>query len=163
MESPEFWGDQRSAQKTIDQLKIVRAQIEPLELVMRKFEDATVGYEMAKEGNDAELLAEVDESIHQMVADMDKVEAQSLLSEKHDHRNCFITIQAGVGGTEANDWAEMLERMYLYWWNTMGFKVEEMHRLPGSEVGPIASSSKNWSSPALSPVLSEIWAASQRL
>ena len=135
MESPEFWGDQRSAQKTIDQLKIVRAQIEPLEVVMRKFEDATVGYEMAKEGNDAELLAEVDESIHQMVADMEKVEAQSLLSEKHDHRNCFITIQAGVGGTEANDWAEMLERMYLYWWNNMGFKVEEMHRLPGSEVG----------------------------
>ena len=80
MESPEFWGDQRAAQKTIDQLKIVRAQIEPLELVMRKFEDATVGYEMAKEGNDAELLAEVDESIHQMVADMEKVEAQSLLS-----------------------------------------------------------------------------------
>jgi peptide chain release factor 2 len=90
---------------------------------------------MAKEANDHDLLVEVDGSIHAIEAMMEKVEAQSLLSGKHDHRNCFVTIQAGVGGTEANDWAEMLERMYLRWWSSMGFKAEEMNRLPGTEVG----------------------------
>jgi peptide chain release factor 2 len=135
MESAEFWNEPRSAQKVIDELKVIRAQIEPLEAAMKAYEDAEVGYQMAKEAGDADLLVEVDAGIHQLVQDMDKVETQSLLCGKHDHRNCFITIQAGVGGTEANDWAEMLERMYLYWWNEMGFKVEEMHRLHGSEVG----------------------------
>jgi peptide chain release factor 2 len=135
MESAEFWNEPRSAQKVIDELKVVRAQIEPLEAAMKAFEDAEVGYQMAKEAGDADLLVEVDEGIHRLVQDMEKVETQSLLSGKHDHRACFVTIQAGVGGTEANDWAEMLERMYLYWWNEMGFKAEEMHRLPGSEVG----------------------------
>jgi len=135
MESEGFWNDPKSAQKVIDELKVVRAQIEPLEAVMKGLEDAQVGYEMAKESNDRDLLAEVDESLHNLVQAMEKVEAQSLLSGKHDHRSCFVTIQAGVGGTEANDWAEMLERMYLYWWDRMGFKVEEMHRLHGTEVG----------------------------
>jgi len=135
MESPDFWNDQRGAQKVIDELKVVRAQIEPLEAAMRSFEDAQVGYQMAKEANDQDILAEVDQTLFQLVLDMEKVEAQSLLSGKHDHRNCFVTIQAGVGGTEANDWAEMLERMYLYWWREMGFKVEEMNRLYGTEVG----------------------------
>lgn len=135
MESDGFWNDQKAAQKLIEHLKVVRTQIEPLEQAMKEFEDAKVGYEMARESGDKELLTEVDESIHKLEAAMDQVETQSLLAEKHDHRNCFVTIQAGVGGTEANDWAEMLERMYLYWWNVMGFKVEEMHRLPGTEAG----------------------------
>jgi peptide chain release factor 2 len=135
MESADFWNEPRSAQKVIDELKVVRAQIEPLEAAMKALEDAKVGYEMAREANDHDLLVEVDESIHRLEADMEKVEAQSLLSGKHDHRSCFVTIQAGVGGTEANDWAEMLERMYLRWWSGMGFKAEEMNRLHGTEVG----------------------------
>jgi peptide chain release factor 2 len=135
MEAGDFWNDQKRAQRVIEKLKVVRAQIEPLEETMKLLEDAQVGYEMAREAGDKDLLAEVDESLHQLVGKVELVETQSLLSGKHDHRSCFVTIQAGVGGTEANDWAEMLERMYLYWWNTMGFKVEEMHRLPGAEVG----------------------------
>ena len=135
MESADFWNEPRSAQRVIDELKVVRAQIEPLEAAMKALEDAKVGYEMAREANDHDLLVEVDESIHRLEADMEKVEAQSLLSGKHDHRSCFVTIQAGVGGTEANDWAEMLERMYLRWWSGMGFKAEEMNRLHGTEVG----------------------------
>jgi peptide chain release factor 2 len=135
MEEADFWNDSKAAQRHIEELKVVRAQIEPLEAAMKAFEDAQVGYEMAKEANDQELLAEVDAQLFRLVHDMEKVEAQSLLSGKHDHRSCFITIQAGVGGTEANDWAEMLERMYLYWWREMGFKVEEMNRLYGTEVG----------------------------
>lgn len=135
MEAGDFWSDTRRAQRLIDKLKVVRAQIEPLEEAIKAFEDAQVGYEMARESGDKDLLAEVDEGLFRLRAKMDLVETQSLLAGKHDHRTCFVTIQAGVGGTEANDWAEMLERMYLYWWSQMGFKVEEMNRMPGTEVG----------------------------
>lgn len=100
-----------------------------------RFEDAKLGYEMAKEAGDKDLLSEADEQLFQLQGKMAKVELQSLLSGKHDHRNAFITISAGVGGTEANDWAEMLFRMYLYYCEKMGWKIEEVDRGFGAEVG----------------------------
>ncbi|MCA9283576.1 MAG: peptide chain release factor 2 [Phycisphaerales bacterium] len=135
MNGADFWNDQKKAQAVIDKFKLLKAQTEPLEAAIRDFEDAQVGYDLAKEAGDKDLLAEIDEQLFQLVSRMEKVELQTLLSGKHDHRNCFVTIQAGDGGTEANDWAEMLERMYLYYWENMGWKVEEMSRLPGTEVG----------------------------
>ncbi|MFM1830382.1 MAG: Peptide chain release factor 2 [Planctomycetota bacterium] len=131
----DFWNDPKAAQKVINDLKVLRAQVEPLEGVMRDFEDAQVGYQLAKEAGDADMLREVDETLFGLQSRMDAVERQSLLSGKHDHRNCFVSIQAGAGGAEAEDWAGMLERMYLYYWNEMGWKVEELHRTPGSEAG----------------------------
>ena len=99
------------------------------------FEDAKVAYQMSREAGDKDLLTEADEQLFQLQAKMAKVELQSLLSGKHDHRNCFVTISAGVGGTEANDWAEMLFRMYLYYCEKMGWKIEEVDRGFGAEVG----------------------------
>ncbi len=135
MGAADFWDDQDAAQKTVAQMKSVKAQTEPLRLVMEDFEDAKVAYEMAKEGGDDELLAEADESLFQLQKRMDKVETQSLLNGRHDHRNCFFTISAGDGGTEANDWAEMLLRMYLYYFERMGWKIEEVSKTFGTEVG----------------------------
>jgi peptide chain release factor 2 len=135
MGAADFWNDPKGAQKVIGELKVLRAQIEPLEGVIKDFEDAQVGYELAKEGGDADMLSEVDESLFRLQGRMATVERQSLLSGKHDHRNCFVSIQAGAGGAEAEDWAGMLERMYLYYWNEMGWKPEEMHRSPGAEAG----------------------------
>ena len=103
--------------------------------VITRFEDATVAYQMSKEAGDKDLLAEADEQLFQIQGKMAKVELQSLLSGRHDHRNCFLTISAGVGGTEANDWAEMLFRMYLYYCEKMGWKIEEVDRGFGAEVG----------------------------
>jgi len=135
MNAADLWSNPKEAQKIIESMKVVRAQIEPLESAMKSFEDAKLGYEMAREAGDKELLAEADEQLFQLQESMDKIEAQSLLSGKHDHRNAFVTIQAGAGGTEAEDWAGMLERMYLYYWQQMGWKCEEMHRVAGSEAG----------------------------
>ncbi len=85
---------------------------------------------------DPELLAECDEALFKLVAKMSQIEQQSLLSGKHDHRSCFMTIAAGPGGTEANDWAEMLFRMYLKFMETHPeWKVEEVDRGFGAEVG----------------------------
>ncbi|MEM1329532.1 MAG: peptide chain release factor 2 [Planctomycetota bacterium] len=135
MGAADFWDDQDAAQKIVAELKTIKAQTDPLAQMMTDFEDAKLAYEMSKEEGDADLLTEADESLHALRGRMDKIELQSLLSGKHDHRNCFFTINAGDGGTEANDWAEMLLRMYLYYFEEMGWKVDEVAKTFGTEVG----------------------------
>ncbi len=135
MNADGFWNSPEKAKKVVGEFKTVKAQIEPLESVIKDFEDAQVGYQLAKDAGDKDLLAEVDESLFQLVSRMEKVELQSLLSGNHDHRACFVAIQAGDGGTEADDWASMLERMYLQYWSSMGWQAEELHRTPGTETG----------------------------
>ena len=127
-----FWDNQTAAQKVIDQYKVLKAQTEDLEKVVAEFDDAVVGYELAKEAEDDELLTEVDEQLFKMQNRMDKVETQSLLNGKHDHRNCFVSIQSRDGGTEADDWASMLDRMYKSYWENMHFKVEEVSTTHGT-------------------------------
>lgn len=130
-----FWDKPDAAQKVIADFKLIKAQIDPLEATIEVFEEAKVGLELAKEANDRELLEEADEQLFQVVHRMDKVELQSLLSGTHDHRNCFVAIQAGDGGNDADDFGEMVDRMYLYYWENQGFKVEELSRTHGTEVG----------------------------
>lgn len=149
MEQANFWDNPRQAQTIVTELKSLKARMDPLREVVTDFEDAKLAYEMSKETGDKELLGEADEKLFSIygrpavgsnTADaipgrMDKVELQSLLSGKHDFRNCFLTIQAGAGGKEANDWAEMLYRMYIYYTEKMGWKLEEVSMIYGVEVG----------------------------
>lgn len=135
MNTADFWNDPDAAQKVISRFKLIKAQIDPLADVMSRMEDATVGLQLAREENDTELLEEADEQLHVIEQEMEKVELQSLLSGKHDHRDCYITITSGEGGTEADDWASILDRMYLYYWERMKFKAKELNRIPGTEAG----------------------------
>ena len=135
MNEPDFWDAPDRAQDVIGRFKLLKTQIEPLEEAMNSFEDAKLGLELAREEDDSELLEEADQQLHDLEQLMDKVEMQSLLSGKHDHRNCYVTISSGEGGTEADDWASMLDRMYLYYYEQAGFKVEELNRIPGTEAG----------------------------
>ncbi|MSQ90257.1 MAG: PCRF domain-containing protein [Phycisphaerales bacterium] len=135
MGETDFWNDSKRAQKLIAELKVIRAMIDPIEELEMGCADAAVGLELAREAGDQELLEESDASLFVLTNKMQRLELQSLLSEKHDHRHCYFAIQAGVGGTEANDWAAMLERMYLYYWESMGFKIEELSRTFGTETG----------------------------
>lgn len=130
-----FWNAPKQANAIVASAKKLKAQVEPLGAVMKEFEDAKVAYEMAKESGDKDLLAEADESLFRLQSRMGKVELQSLLSGAHDYRNCFLTISAGAGGTEANDWAEMLLRMYIFYCEKMGFALEEVDKGFGAEVG----------------------------
>ncbi|GMV24218.1 MAG: peptide chain release factor 2 [Phycisphaerae bacterium] len=102
---------------------------------MKDFEDARLAYQMSKEAGDKDLLAEADQQLFELTSRMGKVEMQSLLSGRHDNKNCFLTISAGVGGTEANDWCEMLFRMYLFYCEKMGWKLEEVDKSYGTDVG----------------------------
>ena len=135
MGAADFWDDQDRAQKIVAELKTIKAQTDPLKAVHEEFDDAKLAYEMSREGGDDELLSEADEALFHLMTRMDKIELQSLLSGKHDHRDCFFTINAGDGGTEANDWAEMMLRMYLYFFEQMGWSVEEVAKTYGTEVG----------------------------
>jgi peptide chain release factor 2 len=135
MASEGFWDNQDAAKKIVAKIRALKAQLEPLTIVIRDFEDARLGYDMSKESGDKDLLAEADEALFGLTTRMAKVERQSLLSDPHDMRNCFVTISAGVGGTEANDWAEMLLRMYIFYCEKMGFSMEEVDKGFGSEVG----------------------------
>ncbi len=131
----EFWNTPERARKTVGQVKTLKAQIDLLSRLMKDFEDAKLAYEMGKEMGDKDLLAEADESLFNLGPRMEQVELRSLLSGKHDHRNAFLSISAGQGGTEANDWADMLYRMYIFYCEKMGFEIEEVERGFGSEVG----------------------------
>jgi peptide chain release factor 2 len=130
-----FWNNQDKARKTVAQLKALKAQVEPLRQVIAGFEDARTAYEMAREGDDRDLLAEADAALFTLRGKMDKVELQSLLAGKHDHRSCYLSISAGVGGSEANDWAEMLYRMYIFYCEKMGWEIEEVDKGFGADVG----------------------------
>ena len=135
MNADGFWDNADEAQKVIAEFKLVKAQIDPLEETIDVFEEAKVGLELAKEANDRDLLEEADERLFEVEQRMDKVELQSLLSGPHDHRNCFVAIQAGDGGNDADDFGEMVDRMFLYYWEKQGFKIEELSRTHGTEVG----------------------------
>lgn len=135
MGATDFWDNQTAAQKVVSELKLIKAQTDPLGGVIEELDDAKVAYEMAREDNDDDLLVEADNSLFDLTEKMDKIELQSLLSGKHDHRDCFFTISAGDGGTEANDWTEMLFRMYLCFFEKQGWNIEEVSKSYGTEVG----------------------------
>ena len=140
MESPDFWTNPAAANKVVMQVKQLNAQIEPLEGAIKQLADAKTAHDMAKEAGtpgqpDKEFLAEADSILFDLSGKMGTIEQRSLLSGKHDFRNAFLTISAGDGGTEANDWAEMLFRMYLNYLEKAGFQIEEVERGFGSEVG----------------------------
>ena len=135
MNQADFWNDQDAANKIISQYKLLKAQTAGLEEAIEELENIQVGHELAREAEDDELLTEIDGRLHSLEKKMDRVELESLLSGEHDHRDCFVSIQSGGGGNEADDWAEMLERMYLYYWERRGWKIEEVSKSHGSEVG----------------------------
>jgi peptide chain release factor 2 len=135
MNADGFWDDQSKAQTVLAEMKRLKAQTAPIGEVSGAMEEARLALEMAKESGDHDLLVEADQALFKLSKRLDQVEMQSLLTGKHDHRDCFFTISAGDGGTEANDWAEMLLRMYLYFFERQGWKVEELSKSYGTEVG----------------------------
>lgn len=135
MGATDFWDHPDKARELVNELKVAKAQTEPLSKVIADFDDAKLAYEMSREDGDKDLLLEADTALAGLITRMDKIDVQSLLGGKHDHRDCYFSISAGDGGTEANDWAEMLMRMYLFYFERHGFEVEELSKTYGTEVG----------------------------
>jgi len=135
MSEPGFWDHPEAAKGTVAELKAVKAAIDPVDDMLRSIDDAKALYELGSEAGDAASIAEADQQVADLEKRSAKVETQSLLDGPNDSRNCFFTIQAGAGGTEAQDWTEMLLRMYLYYFEKRGWDVSEVDRQWGEQAG----------------------------
>lgn len=100
-----------------------------------KLEDVETLYELSKEEGESELLSEITEGMGELKKALEQLELETLLSGKYDHNNAILTLHPGAGGTESQDWAEMLYRMYTRWAESRGYAVEILDMLPGDEAG----------------------------
>ena len=133
MAAPEFWNDQSVAQKTLQQRARLERDIARAEQQQRMVEDVAVLFDFAAE--DEASVAELKETLTALAKDVEESETRTLLGGENDARNAIININAGAGGTDAQDWAEMLERMYLRWCEYRNFKKELLDEQPGEEAG----------------------------
>jgi peptide chain release factor 2 len=130
-----FWNDPDGAKSVVAELKIIKATTEPVQKLLADIDDVRALYQLGAEAGDADSLAEADRTLGELEQRGQRVELQSLLDGKNDPRNCFLQIHAGAGGTEAQDWAEMLLRMYLYFFQRRGWDVSEVDRTLGEQAG----------------------------
>ena len=135
MASADFWLDQDKANKVVGELKTLKAQVTPVEKVKQQIDDAVLMWEMAEEADDQETRHEVDAQLDSLSTELSRLSTLSLLSGKHDACNCYLSIYAHVGGTEAQDWTEMLLRMYLRYFESRGWDVSEVDKNYGEEAG----------------------------
>jgi len=130
---PDFWNDQDRAQKVLKQRSRLQTAIDKAEKFQRDVEDAAVLLEFASE--DQSSLKELQTVLERLAREVEDAETEMLLSGPNDTRDAIVTINAGAGGTDAQDWAEMLMRMYLRWTERHKFKTEIIDEQPGKEAG----------------------------
>jgi peptide chain release factor 2 len=135
MERPGFWDSQESAQQVLAELKGLRAQVEPVQELVRQADDAQVLLELADEQDDEQARAEVQRELEAIAEKIGHVELLVLLSGENDNRPCFLSVQAGAGGADACDFAEMLLRMYIMYLERNGYQMQELDRRVGEEAG----------------------------
>jgi len=114
---------------------MLKGLIDPIEQILTDIGDVRALYELGNEAGDEDSLNEADQTLVKLEDRAGRIELLTLLDGKNDPLNCFVTIQAGAGGTEAQDWAEMLTRMYLYYWERRGWDVSEVDRQYGEQAG----------------------------
>jgi peptide chain release factor 2 len=130
-----FWNNQDAAQSLVAEMKTIKATVEPVEEMLRALDDARAMYELGQEAGDQATIEEADRALADIEKTYKQIELQALLDGPNDARNAFFTIQSGAGGTEAQDWAEMLLRMYLYYFEKRGWDVSEIDRNYGEQAG----------------------------
>ncbi|HVM39633.1 MAG TPA: peptide chain release factor 2 [Acidimicrobiia bacterium] len=132
---PDLWDDPEHARKVTTELARVNEDVELVERLAREQSDAETLWELAKEEGDESLEAEIAEAIGRLERDLDALELRALFAGEYDERDAICTIHSGAGGTDAQDWAQMLLRMYTRWADDRGFSVEIDEVQPGEEAG----------------------------
>lgn len=135
MAAPDFWDDNERAQSIIAELNGVKAVVDQYEVLRQEYEDVQLMLELAEEEKDEALADEIAGNIEQLSDKMSNFQLQLLLSQPYDKFNAILELHPGAGGTESQDWAQMLLRMYTRWAEKRGFKVEVLDYLPGDEAG----------------------------
>ncbi|MFE1746531.1 peptide chain release factor 2 [Coleofasciculus sp. H7-2] len=132
---PDFWDDQTTAQKTLQELNDLKSHLEQFHQWKNSLEDARAVVELLELEADESLLSEAESNVTKLNQELDRWELQQLLSGTYDQSGAVLTINAGAGGTDAQDWAEMLLRMYTRWAENHSYKVTLAEISKGEEAG----------------------------
>lgn len=132
---PEFWEDQVKAQGTLQELNDLKAHLQQYEQWQSSLEDTKAVLELLELETDEALLQEAEATVTKLNRELDQWELQQLLSGPYDDKGAVLTINAGAGGTDAQEWAEMLLRMYTRWAENHGYKVNLTDESEGDEAG----------------------------
>ncbi len=132
---PGLWNDQKRAQDLLRNKDRIQSTIEDYQKLARDYEDHTMLINLAIEENDQAMIAEAEKALNELADAISKREVECLFSGEADANNCFVEIHAGAGGTESHDWALMLSRMYMRWFDKRKFKYEILDQLDGEEAG----------------------------
>ena len=132
---PEFWDDQTAAQQTLQELNDLKDHLQQYDQWQTSLEDIKAVLELLELETDAALLQEAESNVTNLSRELDQWELQQLLSGPYDEKGAVLTINAGAGGTDAQDWAEMLLRMYTRWGEDHDYKVHLAEISEGDEAG----------------------------
>ena len=132
---PNFWNDIQASQRVLQRTKLLKNKLENHARLLSQWEDLTTLVEMAQEEDDASLLPEVEESFHRLESSLEEANLATLLTGEYDANNAILTLHAGAGGTEAQDWCQMLYRMYTRWAERHSFTVKTLDYEDGDEAG----------------------------
>ena len=135
MNDPNFWSDKKTSDDAVRESKTLRARLEPLHALEAKLADAAGLLEMAREEDDATVLADLARELGTLEGEVAEQETAALFASPDDARNAIVSIHSGAGGTESMDWAEMLMRMYTRFCERHGFQVAILDSSPGEEAG----------------------------
>ncbi len=133
--APDFWNDQEASGKILRQVKQLKDKIEKYDALCAKLEDAITLCDLAIEENDESMKEEILAEAADIEAQEEKMRIEVLLSGEYDHNNAIVSFHPGAGGTEAQDWAQMLYRMYTRWGESHGYTVKLVDWLDGDEAG----------------------------
>lgn len=135
MSQPNFWDDQQNAQKVINESNALKDQVQEFQDLQETYENLELTYELIKEETDEELQLELEKDLKELTLRLNDYELQLLLNGPYDKNDAILELHPGAGGTESQDWASMLLRMYTRWAEKKGYKVETLDYLPGEEAG----------------------------
>ncbi len=135
IQEPNFYSNRREAQKVIDEFNLINEKITTLKSLKDNLELNKEALELLKEEFDETIMQEVESSLLQLEKDIDDFSLLVLLNGEYDKNNCYIDIHPGAGGTESQDWADMLYRMYVRYAEANNFKLELISFLEGEEAG----------------------------
>ena len=130
-----MWANKQEARRLLKERKIIRDVVDGWNQLKHQWEENQVLLELAIDENDEEAGNETESNLNELLKQIEDIEFRHMLKGEHDPNNAFVSINAGAGGTEAQDWAEMLLRMYLRWAEKKNFKTEIIEILTGEEAG----------------------------
>ena len=134
-ETDGFWDDPKNAQNVMKEIKLKENMINLVNKINQDYHDLKDLIELAESEKDSDLIKELNYSLDNLIKKSSKYKIETMFSNQNDFSNCFLEIHAGAGGTEAQDWALMLQRMYFRWAEKKGFKVKIIEESPGEEAG----------------------------